>query len=507
MIPLFLSLLKKKWIVPLKLVASIHILLAVQCHAAMSPIEKSTKTDIQFHIRGAKNETLILGYYYASTKRTLLTDSMQIDGKGQARLLLDSVLPEGVYFLYLPKNQELAEILIGKDQEFSLVGDTGRLRESLACPDLNETRGFLELSRFYMQLNMRSKKFQDSIKAMEAADDVLTQAKEAYFKKYREDRLVYIRHIEKRFGKESVLSLFANLTVAGEWLTDPRSLVPDTFSTQKAREQAISRAFVEYQLANYWGKGTNPLTDPRSLRTPIFEEKYEFYLRGVLPQHPDTFFKRTSQIINQAEEIDPSLYRFLLSLSFSYASQSKLMGMYKATYLFAVNYYLNNRAPWISQKQLDDIRKEVSYLQYNLIGNKGIDIRLTSLEGTPTSLFQLDAKATMLIFWDPSCAHCKKIIPQIKTELYDKYHDKGFEVFAVLSNNKKMEEWKSFIARHKLFWINALDADQSSRYRIFYDVRSSPTIYMLNQKKEIITKNLDNISVLKNIIENETRTY
>jgi thiol-disulfide isomerase/thioredoxin len=109
-------------------------------------------------------------------------------------------------------------------------------------------------------------------------------------------------------------------------------------------------------------------------------------------------------------------------------------------------------------------------------------------------LFNIKAKYTMILFWDANCGRCKEEIPRLK-DLYEKLNidiamnGKKLEVYAVSLTNVA-EEWKKFVADNKLKWVNVSDLYNNTKFRKLYDIYSTPVIYLLNEKKEIIAKRL-----------------
>ena len=60
------------------------------------------------------------------------------------------------------------------------------------------------------------------------------------------------------------------------------------------------------------------------------------------------------------------------------------------------------------------------------------------------SLYGVKSKYTILIFWDPTCSHCKIEVPKL-CQYYDSLKSKGLvEVFAV-GIESDIELWKKFI--------------------------------------------------------------
>jgi thiol-disulfide isomerase/thioredoxin len=110
-----------------------------------------------------------------------------------------------------------------------------------------------------------------------------------------------------------------------------------------------------------------------------------------------------------------------------------------------------------------------------------------------------------LLFWDANCGKCKEEIPKIM-ELYKAQNAK-----TNLNANKKVEvygvgmtpdpkEWKKYIHENKLPWINVNDPNHESNFRKFYDVYSTPVIYLLDENKNIVAKRLST-EQLKEFIE------
>ena len=103
-------------------------------------------------------------------------------------------------------------------------------------------------------------------------------------------------------------------------------------------------------------------------------------------------------------------------------------------------------------------------------------------------MHQIEAEYLILIFYEPSCGHCKKVIPKLY-DIYEKYKGKNVKVFALYTQGKK-EEWTEFIEEKKLDWINVYDPYYISNFRDLYDIYSTPVIYMLDKDKKIVAKRL-----------------
>ena len=103
-------------------------------------------------------------------------------------------------------------------------------------------------------------------------------------------------------------------------------------------------------------------------------------------------------------------------------------------------------------------------------------------------LYRLDADFTLLYFWDPTCGHCKKVTPKLK-KLYDSLKTENVEVYAVCTEIEE-DKWKDYIKENKLEWTNVADFEVKHPFRYYYDIQSTPKLYILDRNREIIAKRL-----------------
>ena len=117
---------------------------------------------------------------------------------------------------------------------------------------------------------------------------------------------------------------------------------------------------------------------------------------------------------------------------------------------------------------------------------------MVDTSGNRVSLYDVKAKYTVVIFWDHGCGHCKKEVPKLSDIYKTKLKQKGVEVYAIETENKP-DEWKKFIREHQLEWINVNEPDDYNRAvtKKFYDIYSTPVIYLLDENKIIKAKRID----------------
>lgn len=451
---------------------------------------KAQSYKISLKLDECTDTTAFLAHYFDG--KIFADDTTKlVNGKGT--FSKPKVLSQGIYVVYLP-SQKYFDLLIGSDQEFDLSANPKDFIGSLKINGAKESIAFHNFQQFMKAQNARSKKLQQDYKAHKNDPAKKKEYQKAYDNADKEVR-AYIDQLQHDFPKSSFVSKFAKLTLSPK--------VPD-FSKEIAqsvpdRDKKIQRKSYFYNKNHYFDHVD--FTDDRYLRTPILKQKLQSFYEKILVQHPDTIMKESVKIIEQAKP-NKDFFQYMTQFSLNYAVKSKIMGMDAAFVGLAKKYYLSGQASWADSTLLATIRERVIKLQFNLIGSKSQDLSMVTPEGEHVRLHEVEAPYTILYFWEPDCGHCKTITPRLKKEIYDKYKDKGVEIFAVCTQDQK-ELWENAIADYDLFdFINCYDPQFQTNFRIYYDVYSTPIMYLLDKDKKIIAKRLD-VDTIITFLDNE----
>ncbi|MCB0799229.1 MAG: redoxin domain-containing protein, partial [Bacteroidales bacterium] len=227
--------------------------------------------------------------------------------------------------------------------------------------------------------------------------------------------------------------------------------------------------------------------EPGLIRSPVLGGRMEQFFKQVVIQMPDSVISEADRLLARSSVNDDVFQYVAVWIMNRYAS-SEIMGHDAVVVHMADKVYLAGRAPWASKEYLADLEKRVSRLRHNLIGMKASELLMGSFAGHHVSLYDIEAEFTIVYFWEPDCGHCKEATPMLK-EYYDRNKSAGVEIFAVCTNHDK-EKWEKYIIDHGLTWINGWDPQRMSRFDYFYNVESTPLIYILDRNKKIIAKRL-----------------
>ena len=107
-----------------------------------------------------------------------------------------------------------------------------------------------------------------------------------------------------------------------------------------------------------------------------------------------------------------------------------------------------------------------------------LDITLPGMDGKPVTLSSVTSKVTMLYFW-ASTAQQNLFNLDGLVPLYEEFHKKGFEIYAVSLDADKAS-WASVVRNQKLPWVNVCDTrGVQSPYISSYGIGSLPMVWFI----------------------------
>jgi thiol-disulfide isomerase/thioredoxin len=119
-------------------------------------------------------------------------------------------------------------------------------------------------------------------------------------------------------------------------------------------------------------------------------------------------------------------------------------------------------------------------------GDQVPDIAMTLANGQLAKLSDLRGKYVLLQFWGSWCAPCRHENPHL-IQLYQKYHQKGFEIFSI-GIEFSDEAWKKAIINDKMEWpyhaMESVNFDGPLAKQ--FNIKSIPTTFLLNPEGVIM---------------------
>jgi peroxiredoxin len=445
--------------------------------AALSMLESIAQTtNITINVRGMENSPLILAYYYGD--KQYIKDTFLLDKTGVCNIKMDTVLPPGIYLAVFPKlNNKYFEFVVSEPR-IILSTDVSDLSGNMKVESSNENKVFYD-DMVYLS---------EKRKEMERYNILLKEAKDDDAKGMARTSLQHIDE-EVKAKRISITNDNPN-TLYAKLLRAMREPVLSKDGARNAKGALIDSAWQwrEYK-ERYWNNVD--FSDDRLLRTPIFHNKLSNYYTKVIIQNPDSIIKDGDAFLSRMKP-SSELFKYSIVYMLNEMAKSKIMG-FDAVYTHIVNnYYAKGYAKWVEEDELKKITDRGKVLAPLLIGKIAPRLSLKNEEGEYRSLQAVDAKYTILSFWDTDCGHCKSEIPKLinacKNLKASGINVEGYS--ATIGDRSTLKDWKSFIKDYKLDWINVADFDRESNFRFEWDIQSAPQFYLLDKDKKIIAKKI-----------------
>ena len=440
--------------------------------------------EIEVTINDLADAEIYLGYYYGD--KTYVKDTVRLDNKGKGEFKADTLLPQGVYIVVLP-SKNYFDLLIGDDQQFAIETTSDDLVKNMKFTGSKENQAFKEYQELMMSNNKKSSELQAKLKELDRSSDSAR-----LIRKELEQMSRTVKDKINEFAQTYEGSMFSVIIHVVKNPEIPEIEIPEGINNPDSVRWFHSYNYNRQHYFDYID-----FKDERFLYTPVFHNKVNTYFTKILIQDPDTINHYIDIVAAQAEGND-EMFQYLMRYFINTFQRSNIMGMDKVFVHVAENYYLTDKVDWVDENTLQRIKEQVAKLRFNLIGNKAQDLKMETSTGEYASLLDIDAKFTILYFFEPDCGHCKKVTPKIK-EIYADFDRSDLEVFAVYTQRDK-DDWLEYINNNQLNWINVWDPNNTSNFRFFYNIYSTPTIYLLDEDKKIIAKRIGHESVRK-IIE------
>ncbi len=442
-------------------------------------IQQLSAYEITIKIKGASKKMYYLGYYYGD--KQYLKDSTFTDASGKMVFKGKENLQGGIYLIASAEKSLLFDFVV-TEQTFSLETDTIDYTGNMKVKNSAENTAFFEYSSFTTSIAREVDPFEKAYKkAKEDKDTAATR--------FNRDKII---EIEKRLTdyRQKVTKEKPNLLIAKIFNMMREIDVPTPPVLPNGRKDSLFG--YNYYKTHYFDN--IDLSDDRIAYTPVFHSKIEYYITKVIPQIPDSINKAIDFVMSRAEK-SKEVTKWCIFWITNHYETSQYMGMDAVFVHMVDNYYKDTiKAFWVDETLRYKITDRADNIRNNLLGKIAPNLIMPDTSFVMKELLAIKAKYTMLLFWDASCGRCKEEIPRLKV-LYDKLaneqHSNGkfFEVYAI-SLTSQAEEWKKFVFDNKLKWINVSDLYNNTKFRKLYDIYSTPVIYLLNEKKEIVAKRL-----------------
>jgi thiol-disulfide isomerase/thioredoxin len=475
--------------------------------------------DIKISLKGAKDTMVYLVKY--TFDQQYLADTCKKVKNGQIHFKGKADLDKGVYTLVSQEKTVYFDLFINEGQRFSISTDMADVANNLKATGSKENELFFTYIRYITAKNKDFGKIREKTAGMSREDST----------KFMNEKITELNADVKKFESEFMQK------VKGTFIYDVLNLKTDKEppSVPKAANGRPDSVYQYYYYKSHFFDGVD-FKDERIIRTPFFDDRVKRYFDQVLLLHPDTVIQEVDKVLAKCNE-GSLIYNVLLGYFTYKFEQSKIMGFDKVFVHIADKYIISGKAKGVyTEETTTKIKERVDILRNLLLESKvkelyvidtvyGKQVRKMGFDTATSSksitdlyykniekltpmfktLYQVNAKYTILVFWAVDCGHCQTEIPKLHAELQKIKGKIDYKVFAVETKDDLFDTWKKFIVEKKLTdFIHVFDPVHLNNIKESFDIYSTPVIYLLDKEKRIKAKRVsaDQVVDLLQALEN-----
>jgi thiol-disulfide isomerase/thioredoxin len=450
--------------------------------------------DIKIQVKGIKNDTALLAYYYEANK--FIQDSIYFNDKGIAYIKGKKDYANGVYLLAFPKLGYKSFDLIIKESQFSMTTDTLNFIANMKIVNSAENKALYDDVSATVLIGQK----------MDSLRKIYNTLKETDLNYLPVKNQIDKHADEIRTHRQKIITKYPNTLYTSLLSMMLSPIVPE--QQKNGKEWKDTTTTVSYIKENYFN--IIDFKDSSYVRSPILKTFVHQYFDQFIYPAPDSLIIYVDKLIDKASNGSHLMYRYVLNLLYEKYSKSQVMGYDKIFVHLAEKYYLSGKAPWSEEENLKKIKSYVEDIKPTLLGSPAPNFSFKDSNLVDLNFHTLLDKNryTVLVFWNSDCGHCQKEIPLLKS-VYDTL--KNLDVLVVsISTEQTDTTFKKFVkANCHQDWVTGWDPNGTSAFRREYNVVTTPRIFIIDRKeKKLRAKNLptnDIYGYIQFLIRNEEK--
>ncbi|WPO78477.1 thioredoxin-like domain-containing protein [Flavobacterium sp. KACC 22761] len=453
------------------------VLLILSCLLVQNIVAQRS---ITFQTAGLNVGDTCLLYFYKNGMPVLL-DKAIVD-KPEIIILKDTMnVVEGLYMVMLPKviSPNPISVLYSKKEKKNIDVQYFENNENVIFKDSEQNNAYAayikQAEKFYSNQHQLEEDFLNENDSIER--------KKIRNKAISEQQLLY------DYGKR-IASAFEGTIV--EKLIDCTNTLPIPDMAWSGEHLLYDIDDVKYQKSvdfiklHYW-EGvdfkSNVLTN-----TPYLGGKTTNYISSFNLKDKKNILLAIEDLLQKAS-VNPDMYRVIEEalLNLYLIKSSPFFNEEIGVYILKNEQKTSFTPDW--RKEL--INAKISFIEKNKQGSIAAELPLQDPKGIKKSILKSKAKYTILYFFNPECSHCMEVTPILK-EWLEKKAPKELQLFAIyIENDEKV--WHEFVSKNTFQnnWLNVWGNKEFVQIRTEYWIDNIPSIYLLDESKKVILKDVN----------------
>lgn len=401
------------------------------------PLSLSSQVKIDIKIDN-QEDTMFYLIKYVSDKTYSIIDSTNISSKKKT-FSSPTNYEEGIYMLADSRQQPIIEILMGKDQTFSLRIKDLMDNSTYKVKGSDETAAYFKVVSKTVHSNLQIEALQHEMKHYPKNKAKIDSVEKALYE-YQESML----------SKES--NSFLNTYIK----CIEKIQVPDDIKDVKSKKEA-------YIKKHYFDD--IPLCDSRLLNSRLLKNKLDnYYDNYIFTSDSDEIIEKTDFLLAKVSDCHDVRDYILWNLYSRYFNPENIKHE-KVFIHLADEYFAKLNIANLTENIRKEIVKRSDVMKNIIIGSTAPSFTYLDENDSIVSLDDISSNNIALFFYKPDCQKCIK--------------DK--RVLGLIENRRN---------DFKIVSIDVSKEENDKKLVPLYDISTSPSIFLLNKNKKIIAKGI-----------------
>jgi len=238
-------------------------------------------------------------------------------------------------------------------------------------------------------------------------------------------------------------------------------------------------------------------SDDRILSTPLAVNKFRSFNEVIFELESKDAIPYVLDALRKSHQASPQQYYDLFDYIERDFGSIKSPVRKESLYIAMLHYAIDST--YIDKYRKRRYLYELDIIDKNHVGDKLPNFNLIMSNGDTTNLYDIKAERLLLYLQNPDCSTCKKVREKIK-EIDAVLAEQKITVLTVYFENDK-EMWQNYLQNNAFsHWMHAWNYDLTIEEKKLIDIRSIPSLYLLDKNKIILKKDI-NINELEVILE------
>lgn len=257
----------------------------------------------------------------------------------------------------------------------------------------------------------------------------------------------------------------------------PYPSIPDSLSSAEER--------AEYFVGHYWDNYN--FGDTTILKLPFLTEQGVVDFIDVLSFVPYEQAEAALKELVEKSKTTPQTFEHFTTLLDKYLYHPASPFRNDEYYIPVLEKMIESDMPSDTEKTM--LRHLLDNASKNRTSHIAADFRYTTENGKTRRMHQLKSELILLMFYNPDCHTCEETTREmINSSVIQKMIASNRLTILAIYPDGDTQLWKRHLRQIPSSWINGYDKNMKIESEQLYEIRSIPTLYLLDSDKRVILK-------------------